>query len=117
EIGAELDGRNIFGAIRRARAVAEHEPRAGILQDEMDRRTRELEIDRDRDEAGAHDSVIGREIFGAIGGKDRDPLAPRETALGERAANAVRHGVDRGIAELARAALAAEIDDRGLGEV
>ena len=75
---------------------------------------RKLEIHRHGDQAGAHDAVIGREIFGAIGGEDGDAIAARKAALCQRPGDAVRHGVEPGIAELARDLLAAEIDDRGL---
>src|SRR5262249_36868553 len=59
----------------------------------------------------------GRNIFGAIGRQDGDALAAGEPACRERAGNAVRHVIERAVAELARHALAAEIDDRGLVEV
>ena len=42
---------------------------------------RKFEIHRHRNEAGAHDAVIGREIFGAVGGEDRDPVAALQAAL------------------------------------
>ena len=83
----------------------------------MDGLLRELEVHRHRDKARAHDAVIGREIFGAVGREDRDAVAAREAALGQRARDAVRHGVELGIAEFARRLLAAEIDDGDLGQV
>ena len=83
----------------------------------MDGLARELEIDRHGDEAGPHDAEIGREIFGAIGRQDRDPLAAREAAGEQGAGDAVRHRVERAIAELARGLLAAEIDERDLVEI
>ena len=44
--------------------------------------------------------------------------SPRlKPALGERARDAHRHGVELGIGVLARHLLAAEIDDRDLGQV
>ena len=83
----------------------------------MDRLLRELEVHRHGDEAGAHDAVIGREIFGAVGGEDGDPVAAGEAALGERARDAVGHGIELRIAEFARRLLAAEIDHRDLRHV
>ena len=97
--------------------VAEHELRAGIAQDEIDGLARKLEVHRHRDQARAHDAEIGREILGAIGGEDGDAIAAREPARGERARDAVRHGVELGIAEFARRLLAAEIDDRDLAGI
>src|SRR6202035_891604 len=65
----------------------------------------------------AHDAAIGREKFRAVGGEDRGPLAALEAARQQSARDAVRHGVELAVAELARRRLAAEIDDRGLGEI
>ena len=86
-VGAEIDDRQIGRAIGAPRRIAEHELRAGILDDEMDGLLRKLEVHRHRDEAGAHDAEIGREIFGAVGGEDRDrsPRAkPRCSARARR---------------------------------
>ena len=73
---------------------------------------REFEIHRHGDEACAHDAVIGSDIFGAVGGKQRDPVAALQAALDQRAGDAVRHGIELRERELARAVFAAEIDDR-----
>ena len=78
---------------------------------------RKLEIHRHRNEAGAHDAVIGGDIFGAVGGKQRDPVAALQAALDERARDAVRHGVELRERELARAVFAAEIDDRDFCQI
>src|SRR6516162_6046727 len=82
----------------------------------MNGRARKLEIDRHRDETGAHDAVIGREIFRAVGGDDGYSIPARKSARGKRAGDAVRHGVELDIADLARE-LAAEVDDRDLVEI
>ena len=113
-IAAEMHRSAIRRNVRAARRIAEHELRAGVAEDEMDGLARELEVHRHRDQARAHDAVIGREIFGAIGGEDGDAIAACKAALRQRAGDAVRHGVEPGIAELARHLLAAEIDDRDL---
>ncbi len=94
---AECHARNIGGAIRRARRVAEYELRAGIADDEMNGVAREFEIHRHRDEAGAHDAVIGGDIFGAVGGEQRDPVAALQAAFDQRPRDAVRHGVELGV--------------------
>ena len=78
---------------------------------------REFEIHRHRDEACAHDAVIGGDIFGAVGGKQRDSVAALQAALDERAGDAVRHRVELRESELARALFAAEIDDRDLCQI
>ena len=83
----------------------------------MDRLARKLEVHRYRDQAGAHDAVIGGEIFCAVGGKDGDAVAARQAALGQRTRDAVRHRVELGMAEFARRLLAAEVDDGDLVEV
>ena len=83
----------------------------------MDRLARKLEVHRHRDQAGAHDAVIGGEIFGAVGREDGDAVAARQAALGQRTRDAVRHPVELGIAELARSLFAAEVDDGDLVEV
>ncbi len=77
----------------------------------MNRVAGKLEADRHRDQAGAHDAVIGRDIFGGIGGEDSDPISAREPTPAERAGDAVRHGVEARVADLARER-AAKIDDR-----
>ncbi len=116
-LGAERDDRQIVRTILAPLRIAEHELGAGILDDEMDGLLREFEIHRHRDEARTHDAVVGREIFGAIGREDRDPVAADEAAPGQRTRDAIRHGVELEIAELAWRLLAAEIDDRDLGHV
>ncbi len=117
ECGAERHAGNVRRTIRRARTVAEHELGTGIADDEVDRLPRELEVHRHRDEAGAHDAVIRRKIFGAVGGQDGDAVAALEPACGERARDAVRHGVELRVGEFTRALLAAEIDDRDLRQI
>src|SRR4029450_11767221 len=82
----------------------------------MNGRAGKLETDRDRDEAGTHDAVIGGEIFRAIGGEDGHSFSARQAARVKRAGDAGCHGVELGIADLARE-LAAEIDDRDLVEI
>jgi hypothetical protein len=82
----------------------------------MNGRARKLEADRHRDETGAHDAVIGGEIFRAIGGEDGHSLPARKAARGKRAGDAVSHAVELAVADLARE-LAAEIDDRDLVEI
>src|SRR5215467_4046346 len=82
----------------------------------MNGRAGKLEADRHRDKTGAHDAVIGRQILRAIGGEDGHPLPARKAARAKRAGDAVAHGVERGIADLARA-LAAAIDDSDLVEI
>jgi hypothetical protein len=100
----------------RALAIAEDELGAGVAEDEMHGRTGKLETDGHRDEAGTHDPVIGREIFGGIGGEDGDALATRESTPAQRAGHPVRHGVKASVTHLARDR-AAEIDDCHLVEI
>src|SRR5262249_13738273 len=113
---AEMHGWNIRRTVARTRHVAEHELRDGIPQDEMNSRTGKLETDRHRDETSAHDAVIGREIFRAVGGEDGHPFSARQAARAKRAGDAACHGVELGMADLARE-LAAEIDDGDLVEI
>ncbi len=82
----------------------------------MNGRARKLEAHRHCDETGAHDAVIGGEIFGAIGGEDGHAIAARQPTPAKRAGNAVRHGIELAIAELARE-LTTEIDDRDFAEI
>ncbi len=114
---AEHDRGKAFGAIVAARSVAEQEPRAGVLQDEMDGLARETIVHRHRDKAGAHDAEIGRDKFGAVGREDGNPVAARKPASGQRAGDGHRHAVELGIGVFDRRLLAAQIDDRDLGEV
>ena len=116
-VAAETHDRQVGRTVRPPRLVAKDELGAGILQDEMNCLPRKLEVHRHRDKTRAHDPVIGREILGPIGRKNRHPLAALKSALGERAGNASRHFVEVRIAELARDLLAAEIDDRGLRQI
>ena len=87
------------GHSRAPRGIAEHELRAGIAQDEIDGLARELEVDRHRDQAGAHDAEVGGEIFRAVGGKDGDAVAARQSARRQRAGDAVGHRVDLRVGE------------------
>ena len=83
----------------------------------MDGLARKPVVHRHRDQARAHDAVIGGDEFGAVGRQDRDAVAACKAALRQRARDALRHGVELGIGVFARHLLAAEIDDRDLGEV
>ena len=114
---AEDDGRHILRRILEARAVAEHELGAGVLDDEMDGLLRKPVVHRHGDEARAHDAEIGGDEFGAVGRQDGDAVAARKAALGERARHALGHGVERGVGVFGRRVLAAEVDDRELGDV
>ena len=114
---AKVHDRQSRRAVGAARAVAKDQPRAAVGEDELDGGARELEIDRHRDEAGAHDAIDRGDEFGAVGGEDRHPVAAARPRLGERAGDAVRHRIERGERELARRSLAAEIDERDLGEI
>ncbi len=114
---AETDHGWTRRAVRAARGIAEHQLRAGILDDEMNGLARKLEIHRHRDQTRPHDAEIGGEIFGAIGGQYRDALAAREAARQQGARDAVRRLVERPVAEFARSLPAAEVDDRDLVEV
>ena len=80
-IAAEMNRRQVGWNVRAARRIAEHELRAGIAEDEMDGLAGKLEIHRHRNQARAHDAVIGREIFGAIGGEDGNAIAACKAAL------------------------------------
>src|SRR5204863_5450968 len=55
-VAAETDDRNVGRAVFAARRIAEHELGAGIAQDEVDRRRRKFEIDRDGKEPCAGDA-------------------------------------------------------------
>jgi len=82
-VAAEFHHRNSNQTFRAARGIAEHEFRAGIPQNEMDRLARKLEIHRDADQTSPHDAVIGREKFHTIGRENGHPVAachaePRE---------------------------------------
>ncbi len=83
----------------------------------MDGVARKLEIRRHRDQARAHDAVIGGEKFGAVGRQDRDAVAAFQPVLDQRPRHAVRHIVDLRKRELARRRLAAEVDDGNLRQI
>src|ERR1700704_3968109 len=104
---------NIRRAVGATGRVAEHELRAGVPQNEMDGLAGELEIHRNRDEAGAHDAVVSGDKFRPIGGENADAIPAR----GQPPRDAVSHVVDLAKREFARDLLAAEIDDRDLVEI
>ncbi len=106
----ERDRGKIARAGAAPRGVAEHEPGAGVAQDEFDRGRREPVIDRHRDEARPHDAETGSDEFGAIGGEHGDALPARKPSRRERAGNAVRHDIEGSVRELAFRT-AALIDD------
>ena len=83
----------------------------------MDGLARKFEIHRDRDQPGAHDAVIGGEIFGAVERQERDAVAAPQAMLAERPRHAVRDGVELREGEFPRRRFAAEIDDRGFRQV
>src|SRR6185295_8635860 len=70
-----------------------------------------------RNQARAHGAEIGGEVIGAIGREDGNAVAMCEAAPDQRAGDAVRHGVEPRVAELARDLLATEIDDCDLAQV
>ena len=102
------------GALLPPRRIAEHQPRAAIVQDEGDGLGRKPVVDRHRDEARAHDAVIGGEIFGAVSGQNGDALAAREAARQQSPRGALSSLIERCEGEFPRRRLAAEIDDRDL---
>jgi hypothetical protein len=104
-------------ALRSTWWIAEHQLRARVRHDRVDGLAGELEVHRDRDQAGAHDPVESGEILRAVSREDRDALAARKSGPPQTARNCVRHPVELLKADLARRPLAAEIDDRGLGEI
>ena len=114
---AEAHNRQVGGAVVAARGVAENKLGAGILQDEMDRLSGKLEVHRHRDEARAHDAVVGGKIFGAVGRQDCDTVAACQAALSQGARHSHRHTVQLRVAVLARRLLAAEINNSGLAEI
>ena len=65
----------------------------------------------------AHDAETGGDIFGAVGGENRDPIAARKAALLERARDGVRHRIELRVTEFAGTSFAPEIDDRRLVEI
>jgi hypothetical protein len=111
---AEMHRWDIRRAVRTPRPIAEHELRAGIAEDEMDGLAGEFEVHRNRDQAGAHDAVVGGEKFRAIGGENADAIPARKAAPGQRPCDAVRHVVDLAIGKITGNLLAAEIDDCNL---
>ena len=114
---AENHSRQAGRTIGVTRPVAEHQFRSAVLDNEMDGLARKAVVHRHRDEARAHDAVVGGEIFGAVHRQDRDAVAALEATLDQRARDAHAHGVELGIGVLARRLLAAEVDDRDLGEI
>src|SRR5215468_8582372 len=113
---AETHRGYIRRAVLRTRAIAEDELCPGVAQDEMNGRARKLEAHRHGDEARAHDAVIGTEIFGAISGENGNAISALEPARAKRAGNAIRHGIELPVADLARDP-AGEIDDRDLAQI
>jgi hypothetical protein len=111
---AELDERQADGTVLAARRVAKCKPRPGVPDHVVDRGAGKLDVNRDRDQARAHDAEAGGEEFDPIRGDDRDPVAARETAAGERARDAVCHGVELAVRDLPRRPLATEVDHGGL---
>src|SRR4029077_18884262 len=107
---------NIRRAILRARAIAEDELCRGVAQDEMNGRARKLEALRHGDEARPHDAVISSKKFGAFGGENGHAISAPEPARAKRAGDAVRHGVELAVADLARDP-AGEVDDRNLAQI
>ena len=83
----------------------------------MNRLPRKFEIHRHRNQVGAHDAVVGREIFGPVCRQDGDTFATREASARQRARHAIGHGIEPGIVEFARCLFAAEIDDRDLVQI
>src|SRR5580692_8103278 len=75
---------------------------------------RKLEVHRHGNKAGAHDAVVSRDIFGAVGGKQRYSIAALQPAFAKRAGDAIRHGVKLRVGEFPRALFAAKVDDRDL---
>ena len=117
ECGAERHAADTGRAIGLARPIAKHEFRAGIADDEVNGVAREFEIHRHRDQAGAHDAVIGRDIFGAIGGEQCDAVAALQTAPQQRAGDRVGGGVELCKGKFPRAVLATKVDDRELCKI
>ena len=64
---AEADLRQISRTVLAAREIAEHQPRAGVPDDEIDGLARKAIVHRHRHQARAHDAEVGGEIFGAVG--------------------------------------------------
>ena len=114
---AEHHSRQVRRAIVTAWLVAEHQLCAAVGDDEMNGLARKAIVHRHRDEACAHDAEVGREIFGAIHRQDGNAVAALETAFRQRACDRHAHRIELGVGVLARRLLAAEIDDRDLGEI
>src|SRR5262249_52495032 len=112
----ELNGWKHRRTIGAARAITEDELCTAILKDKMDQLPGKLEIDRHGDEACSHDAETRGDVFGAVGGEDRDPVTAGKTASLQRTRDGVRHCVELRICELAHTSFA-EIDDRRLVEV
>ena len=83
------------------------------MNDVVDRRRREFEIDRHGNEAGAHDAVDSREVLEAIGREDGNAVAARQAAACERACDRIGLRFEIAVAEAARLTRA-KIDDRDL---
>jgi hypothetical protein len=110
QAAAEADRREARRRQSKPGGIAKQQLRTGIIEDAGDGRGREPMIDRHGNEAGAHDAVICRDEFRAVGGKDRDPVAAGKPAASERAGDAVRHAVEIRKRKAALAAFAAKID-------
>src|ERR1700761_7766229 len=82
----------------------------------MNGRARKLEAHRHGDKARPHDAVISSEKFGAIGGENGNAISAPQPARAERAGDAVRHGIELAVADLARDP-AGEVDDRNLAQI
>ncbi len=83
----------------------------------MDGLARKLEIDRHRHQAGPHDAEIGGDKFGPIGRQDCHSVAAPKAPRQQGARDAVRHLVERPVAEFSRRLLGTQIDHRDLVEV
>jgi hypothetical protein len=116
-LAAEDDDRQSLRAILAPRDIAEHEPGAGVPDDEMDGFLRKFEVHRHRDQSRPHDAVVSREKLRAVGGQDGNTVAADEPAPGERAGDAGGHDIKLKVREFAQRFLTAQVDNGGLTEI
>ena len=84
------------------------------MEDERDGLARKLDVRRNGDKAGAHDGEVSDEHLGAIEGKDRDPIAARETAGGKRSCARVDLPVEFAVGKCPRILPVAAVNQRDI---
>ena len=95
-----------------ALGIDEHERDAGVAQHVLDRRRRQLEVDRHRHHPRSHRPEKGRQVLGAIGREDGDAVATLGAVSHQAACHGRRRAIEGVVAPLARFRRIAEVDQR-----